>query len=93
MSSIDKNFKVKNGLDVAGNSTLTGTLAVQGLQSNSGLTRFLVSDTDGIFYYQSGGTQGTQGTQGQQGIQGIQGVQGTQGAQGLQGIQGVQGVQ
>ena len=47
--SIDKNFKVKNGLDVAGNATVTGIIAVQGIQSTQGLTRFLVADTDGTF--------------------------------------------
>lgn len=100
--SIDKNFKVKNGLDVAGNATVTGTLSVQGVQSTQGLTRFLVADTDGTFYYQNGGTQGAQGiqgiqgvqgTQGRQGVQGVQGTQGTQGEQGIQGVQGTQGIQ
>ena len=90
----------KNGLDVAGNATVTGTITVQGIQSTQGLTRFLVSDTDGTFYYQSGGTQGAQGTQGIQGVQGVTGATGltgpagatgATGASGPQGIQGIQG--
>lgn len=92
--SINRNFKVKNGLEVAGNTVITGTLAAQGIQSIQGLTRFLVSDSNGqIFYQIDDSLQGIQGVQGAQEVQGIQGAQGTQGVQGLQGIQGEQGIQ
>ena len=103
MSTNDKDFKVKNGLVVEGNSAtvngnqvLTTASSIDSLQDvnlSGAQNTNVLSYVDGIWVPVSDiGLQGTDGLQGISGSQGIQGIQGVIGPIGLQGILGAQGI-
>jgi hypothetical protein len=107
VATINKNFKVKNGLDVSGNTTIQGTItATTFIGDGSGLTN--VGSSSGLSAYQVAvnngfvgteqqwldslvGSDGIQGATGPQGIQGDTGLTGPQGSTGATGPQGIQG--
>ena len=89
MATINKNFKVKNGLDVSGNTTIQGTItATTFIGDGSGLTN--VGSSSGLSAYQIAVNNGFVGTE-QQWLDSLVGSDGPTGATGPQGVQGIQG--
>ena len=96
MATINKNFKVKNGLDVSGNTTVEGTItATTFIGDGSGLTN--VGSSSGLSAYQIAVNNGFVGTEQQWldslvGADGPQGIQGETGAPGMDGLNGDNGI-
>lgn len=102
MTTTDKDFRVKNGLVVEGNSAtvngnqvLTTASSIDSLQdvNTSGAQNTNVLSYSNGEWVPASATSGSQGTTGSQGITGSQGTTGLQGLTGSQGITGLQGIQ
>jgi hypothetical protein len=103
VTTTNKDFRVKNGLIVEGNSaTVNGNQVITSADSIDSLQNVNTSGVQNtnVLSYLNGvwipvsdvGLQGIQGTQGLQGVQGIQGTTGVQGTQGIQGPIGEEGI-
>jgi len=79
-----------------------GNLAITGLTSSTGLTKYVTVDEDGILFYQlnsygsdgssgTSGNSGTSGTSGNSGTSGTSGSSGTNGTSGTSGLDGIDG--
>jgi hypothetical protein len=99
VATINKNFKVKNGLDVSGNTTVEGTItATTFIGDGSGLSGVVSTDFSNVTTIPSNivdqlkGPKGDTGDTGADGVPGLNGMDGDDGQDGAPGLNGLDGL-